>query len=98
MRVAIFTGIAITVINYVLSIAVLSYYSTPHIGQTWDDVVVAAVLHPNIFAFKWGVGQGAVGTAIDIYIFILPLPTIAGLNLSRKKRIQLMAIFFTALL
>jgi len=60
-------------------------------------VVVAAVLYPDIFAFKWGVGQGAVGTAIDIYIFT-PLPTIAGLNLSTKKRVQLMAIFFTAIL
>lgn len=98
MRIAILFGIIVNAILYGTSIAVLGYYSLPHVGQSWDDVVVDAVLHPDIFAFKWGVGQSTVGAALDIYIFILPLPTIAKLNLSARKRIQLMAVFFTAVL
>lgn len=98
LRLAIRAGNAVNSLLYGISIAVLTYYSTPHIGQTWDDVVTEAVLHRDIFAFKWSVGQATVGAALDIYIFVLPLPTILGLNLSTRKRIQLMAVFFTAIL
>lgn len=98
MRLAILLGLVVTVLMYIISIAVLSYYSCPHIGKTWDDVVLEAILNPDIFAFKWGVGQAAVGAALDIYIFILPLPIIAKLNLSTRKKIQIMAVFFTAVL
>lgn len=98
MRLAIYIGITINFLMYFTSVAILAWYSVPHIGQTWDDVVVHAALHPDIFAFKWGVGQATVGTVLDIYIFILPLPTISRLNLSTRRRIQLMVVFFTAIL
>lgn len=98
MHVAIIIGIVINVLLYGISIPVLTYYSTPHVGKTWDDVVVSTIMNPKIFAFKWGVGQASIGSALDIYIFILPLPVIARLNLSTKKRLQLMAVFFTAIL
>ncbi|KAG8167965.1 hypothetical protein KVR01_003654 [Diaporthe batatas] len=98
MHIAIMIGIAINVLLYGLSIPVLSYYSTPHVGKTWDDVVVDAVMNPQIFAFKWSTGQAAVGSALDIYIFILPIPIISRLKLSTRKRMQLIAVFGTAIL
>ncbi|KAK2611455.1 hypothetical protein N8I77_004793 [Diaporthe amygdali] len=98
LRLAIQVGIAVNFLLYGISIAVLTYYSTPHIGQTWDDVVTEAVLHRDIFVLKWSVGQATSGAALDIYIFILPLPTISRLNLFIRKRIQLMAVFFIAVL
>jgi hypothetical protein len=98
MRVAILIGIIVNILIYGISIPVLSYYSTPHVGKTWDDVVADAIMNPGLFAFKWGVGLAAVGSALDIYIFILPLPIIARLNLYTRRRIQVMAVFFTAIL
>lgn len=98
LRMAIYAGLLVNFLIYAASIGVLSYYSVPHVGHSWDDVVVDQVLNPQIFSFKWGVGQGSVGAALDIYIFILPLPTLARLKLSYRKRIQLMAVFFTAIL
>lgn len=98
MRLAIRAGIIVNALLYGTSIAAFSFHSVPHLGQTWDDIVVAVLLHPEFFAIKWGIGQATVGAALDIYIFILPLPAIARLNLSARKRIQLIAVFFTAIL
>lgn len=99
-RLAIQAGIIVSALLYGTSIAVFTYHSTPHVGKTWDDIIIAAMLHPSrsLFAVKWGVGQAALGAALDIYIFILPLPTVLRLHLPSRKRIQLMAVFATAIL
>lgn len=99
-RLAIRLGILVNAILYGTSFIALSYWSLPHVGETWDDLIVGAVLHPDTSynPIKWGVGQAAVGTALDIYIFVLPIPSIIRLHLPIRKRIQLGAVFFTAIL
>lgn len=99
-RWAIRLGITVNTLLYGTSFVALSYWSLPHVGETWDDLIVGAMLHPDTSykAVKWGVGQAAVGTALDIYIFVLPIPTIIKLHLPSRTRIQLMAVFFTAVL
>ncbi|KAI1076615.1 hypothetical protein F5B20DRAFT_554857 [Whalleya microplaca] len=59
---------------------------------------MAQVVGTIIFPLYWAVAQATVGTILDIYIFILPLPIIYRLNLSNKRKIQLMALFFVGLL
>ncbi|KAL2273699.1 hypothetical protein FJTKL_04154 [Diaporthe vaccinii] len=99
-RMAIQAGIIVSALLYGASIAAFSYHSVPHVGKTWDDIVITSMLHPSrsLFAVKWGIGQATLGAALDIYIFILPLPTILRLHLPSRKRIQLMAVFSTAIL
>ncbi|KAK8044791.1 hypothetical protein PG993_004815 [Apiospora rasikravindrae] len=41
----------------------------------------------------WDELLGVVGTLLDIYIFILPLPPISRLKLALKKKLQLVALF-----
>lgn len=98
MRLAIRIGMAINFVTYITSIGVLSYFAAPHSGHGWDDLAMEAVRGPTIFPFYWAVALGAVGTMLDIYIFILPLPVISRLHLSLKRRIQVMAVFLTAVL
>lgn len=98
MRLAIYIGITVNFLKYFTSAATMTWDSVPHVGQTWDDVVIDAAFHPPLFRLKWSVAQAAIGTVLDIYIFILPLPTISRLNLSRRRRIQLLLVFFTAIL
>lgn len=99
-RLAIRLGIIVNTLLYGSSFIFLCYWSLPHVGKTWDDLIVGAMLHPDTSynPIKWGVGQASVGTALDIYIFILPIPTIVRLHLPSRKRVQLMAVFFTAVL
>lgn len=99
-RLAIQLGIIVNALLYGTSFAALAYWSLPHVGETWDDLIVGAMLHPDTSykPIKWGVGQATLGTALDIYIFVLPIPTIVKLHLPSRKRIQLMAVFFTAIL
>ncbi|KAK7943322.1 uncharacterized protein PG986_012435 [Apiospora aurea] len=91
-RIAIWVGIAITFLMYGSSVGTLSYFAAPHAGETWDELLVK-VVGTVIFPLKWGVAQGVVGTLLDIYIFILPLPPISRLKLALKKKIQLVALF-----
>jgi hypothetical protein len=108
MLIAIWIGIAVSFTLYGSSLGVLSYFSAPHAGQTWDEVAADAInmnisalykgVAPVVIPLYWGVAQGAVGTVFDIYIFILPLPILSRLNLSTKRKIQLSALFFVAIL
>ncbi|KAI1432772.1 hypothetical protein GGR50DRAFT_561892 [Xylaria sp. CBS 124048] len=94
---AIWFGIAVAFVLYMASIVALSYSAAPHIGQTWDELA-AQVAGTTIFPLYFAVAQGAVGTLLDLYIFALPLPILYKLNLSRKRKFQLSALFFVAIL
>ncbi|KAJ2996333.1 hypothetical protein NUW58_g1005 [Xylaria curta] len=97
MNIAIWVGVAASFALYGSSLATLSYFAAPHAGQTWDELA-AHVAGTTIFPLYWGVAQGAVGTILDIYIFVLPLPTLSRLNLSTKRKLQVSALFFVAIL
>jgi hypothetical protein len=86
-------------ILYGSSIVVLAYHGAPHIGQSWEEFMddMRSISSPP-FSVYWAVGQGAAGTFLDLYIFILPLPIIYKLNMSKKRKIQVSALFLVALL
>ncbi|KAI1160128.1 hypothetical protein F5B18DRAFT_541720 [Nemania serpens] len=108
MHIAIWIGIAVSFALYGSSLGALSYFSSPHAGQTWDEVATQAIITnlsplykgvaPVVIPLYWGVVQGAIGTVFDIYIFILPLPILSRLNLSTKRKLQISALFFVAIL
>ncbi|KAI0896433.1 hypothetical protein F4806DRAFT_495740 [Annulohypoxylon nitens] len=95
--ISIWVGITITFILYALNIVLCSYYATPHVGETWDELIVQ-VMDTKVFMLYFGVVSSSIGTLLDIYIFILPLPIIYRLKLSKKRKIQFMALFFIGLL
>lgn len=97
MRIAIWIGIAVTFVLYASTLAIMSYFAAPHAGHTWDELVLDFI-GTTIFPLKWGVAQSAVNTMLDIYIFILPLPVIYRLNLSRRRKAQLLGVFFIGVL
>jgi len=94
MRIAIWSGITFTFLIYGAGVAVATYYETPHIGETWMDVLDGRAIVP----LKWWQAQSALTIALDIYIFILPLPAISKLRISFRRRIQLIAVFSLALM
>ncbi|PKX99263.1 uncharacterized protein P174DRAFT_416950 [Aspergillus novofumigatus IBT 16806] len=95
MKYAIRFGLLFTFLLYWPGVGLESYYAAPHIGETWEDLLVNKRPEKLIY---WGIVQGTLSVVLDIYIFILPLPLLSKLQLPRKKRWQLLIIFSTAMM
>lgn len=94
MRIAITAGITFCGLLYFINIPISALLSAPHVGETWAGVLTSGRPQKNLL---WGVVQAALSILLDLYIFILPIPVILRLHLSTKKKIQLIAVFTTAL-
>ena len=94
MRIAIWVGLALDTLIYWPGFAVSTYYQTPRIGETWLDTLDGR----NVVALSWWQAQSALIVLLDIYIFVLPLPTLTRLQLPTKKRVSLVAMFSVALM
>ncbi|KAF2966392.1 hypothetical protein GQX73_g7171 [Xylaria multiplex] len=86
-------GLVAAFLGYFPASFALIYYDAPHIGQTWEDVITSGYPEKGI---PGGIAIGVASVIVDIYIFILPLPTIFSLNIARSKKIQLICLFTTA--
>ncbi|POS74872.1 hypothetical protein DHEL01_v206733 [Diaporthe helianthi] len=93
MRLAIRIGIVLTGINYLPNIPIEAYFQAPGVGESWEGVMASG---KPIKASYWGLVQSSLGIILDVYMFILPLPTVSRLQISRTKRIQLLLVFSTA--
>ena len=94
MRIAIRVGIISSALLYITNIPLSATLSAPRVGETWASVLISGRPQKELI---WGVVQSACGIVLDLFIFILPIPVILRLQLSTKKKIQLLAVFTTAL-
>jgi hypothetical protein len=88
-------GIVMTFMAYIPPSLVLAYWNAPHVGQSWDELLINGMTHKGV---PGGVVIGVTSVIVDIYIFVLPLPTLAKLNLRLAKRVQVISLFATAFL
>jgi hypothetical protein len=95
MRMAIRIGIISAGLLYFTNIPLSAVLSAPHVGEPWLYVLFSGRPEKELV---WGVVQAAIGIVLDLFIFILPIPAIMSLHLSTKKKIQLLAVFTTALM
>jgi hypothetical protein len=95
MRVASYVGIFMAFMAYFPGSLVLSYYNAPHVGQSWDELLINGMTHKGIPGV---ITIGVASVVVDIYIFVLPLRTLAALNMPLAKRIQVISTFATAFL
>ena len=92
-RYLIYFGIGFNTVFYATSFSLIMYFCGPGPGhnliQSFDDhncVVDARTL---------GTVQASFNTASDIYLLCIPMPVISRLQLSREKKIGVIAIFMT---
>ncbi|KAI1266268.1 hypothetical protein F5Y18DRAFT_25071 [Xylariaceae sp. FL1019] len=97
VNIAIWIGIAYDFIIYATSLILVTYWATPRAGQSWDRFINGAGSTAQYVIFV-AIAQGAASIILDTYMFILPLPIIARLNLSAKRKFKIGAIFLVALL
>jgi hypothetical protein len=93
IRVAVYVGLVATFLIYFPTIPTSIYYTTPHGGLSWEDLFTSDEPYKLVYL---GITLGSLAVALDIYIFILPLPTLASLNMSLRTRVQLITVFATA--
>lgn len=94
MRVAIWIGLTFNFLIYGPGIAVATYYEAPRVGETWLDTLDGR----NMAPLSWWQAQSALVVALDIYIFVLPLPSLMRLQLPTRKRTSVIAVFSVALM
>ncbi|KAI9669873.1 MAG: hypothetical protein M1831_006908 [Alyxoria varia] len=88
----IYGAIILDVLTYWPSIPMTSYFCAPHAGQPWDLAAYGNCANNSI----WGVIQGSLAVVLDIYIFILPLPTVWHLQMGTRTKVAFTTVFATA--
>ncbi|KAH7324397.1 hypothetical protein B0I35DRAFT_424077 [Stachybotrys elegans] len=94
MRISVRCGIIFTALLYFTNVPVAAALSAPHAGETWSSLLTNGRPQRHLI---WAITQAALGVLLDLVIFMLPIPSILRLNLSHKRRVQLLVIFCTAL-
>lgn len=94
-RSAVYFGVVAAFAVYLSAIPLLAYFCTPQPGGSWNALAVFAKCKELVV---YAVIQGSCNIALDLYIFMLPLPTIIGLHLTLKKKLGVLAIFGTGFL
>ncbi|RYP91920.1 hypothetical protein DL770_001980 [Monosporascus sp. CRB-9-2] len=94
MRIAIYVGLAFTVLAYWPNLILVPIFSVPYAGETWDGMVTNPRVHKMT---PVGTEQGVLAVLLDLYIFVLPMPILASLNMNTTKRLHLIGVFGTAL-
>ncbi|KAH7324386.1 hypothetical protein B0I35DRAFT_349229 [Stachybotrys elegans] len=90
------SGVVFTAVSYLVCMGVWVAYTVPHPGEDWlstPTALRAAQSSPVI-----GVTLGCLSTFTDFYILIIPVATVARLNMNNKKKIALSGLFLTGLL
>lgn len=94
MRNAIRIGHTFNFLIYAVGVAITIVYETPRIGESWTAILDGRTLIP----LKWWQAQSALTIALDVYIFILPLPSLWRLQFPIRRRVPVMAVFSLALM
>ena len=69
--------------------------TVPRHDRTWHDTFLSSY---KLESGNLGVGLSVPGLVLDLYILILPIVGVAGLQLDRKKRWGIIVIFLTGII
>lgn len=94
-RIATHLGIIITGLFYFSCIVALFVLCIPKPSESWTSLTYGTRCKR---AVAMGNRQSIFGLISDVYIFILPLPVVLGLQMSLKKKLGIAAVFCTGLL
>lgn len=77
----------ITVLNIALTVATI--LSCIPVSREWDTTVPGHCINPVILPYFSGISS----SATDIYVLILPITLLWGLNMNWKRKMRLAAVF-----
>ena len=80
---------------YWSGIPIQTVTSAPRIGQPWT---IETINRKHKIATMYSIFQGVFAVALDLYIFLLPIPVILRSQMSFGRRCSILGIFGTAIL
>ena len=95
MRYGIWLGLASTFLISWSGILFGTLWCTPRAGEKWSFESLA---HNCPKDAVYGMVQGVLAVVLDLYIFLLPIPIVMGLQMSLKRRLSILGVFGTAIL
>lgn len=95
LRYCIYFSMVLLSLFYSATFTAYAILSIPRRGQTQLESIESANTAKDI---PLGIAQGVFSVASDFYIFCLPIPVVWKLQLPRRKKIGVLAIFMTGLL
>lgn len=94
MQFLIYGGIAFAFCIYFPSIPLAAWFCAPHVGQAWGPQ--AGKNCPDLL--PWILTQAVLSLFLDLYIFVIPMPTLMKLNLPKGRKFGVLSVFATAIL
>lgn len=94
----VWVGVVFGVAIYVPFIPSAAVFDAPKLGQTWEQELEYLASTGDKSLIYWGPIQGSCSVLLDLFIFIMPLPVLKKLQLPMERKLQLFALFATALL
>ncbi len=94
-RGAIYFGIVLNFLFYAAITIVFGIQCIRRPGQSWQEATSSPLCRVS---GRDGIAQGSFGIVSDLYIFILPIPVIWGLQMQLRRKIAVCAVFFTGLM
>lgn len=98
LHTAVWVGAIFCFAIYVPSIPLSAVYQASKAGESWDYFPLHYPATSAETMEIWGVVQGASSVALDIFIFVTPIPVLSKLQMPKRRKIQLVALFGTAFL
>ena len=92
LRLLIYAGAFVTAGLYISAFFVFIIYETPRPGQSFASHQTLSVTRKAQIVCAV---LGAVGTAIDLYILVLPIAAVSQLQLAKRRKIGIILIFLT---
>lgn len=92
----IYIGIAWAFVAYIPCIVITLYYCIPRTGESWRDIGVPERCTGQPIVL-WTV-SGVMDLMLDIYLVVLPVPKVMGLNLGRGKKWGVLSVFLAVAL
>ena len=75
-------------------VPVYSAVCFPRTGDSWAEAAVIC----KVKMIPYGLVQGSASVAFDLFILYLPASIVVGLNMPRRRKIGVLAIFATGML
>ena len=95
-RTLVYIGIALVSIVNLFAVPLYAALCRPLKGQRWDFAMLESrCAHPTSLHT---VIIGVLGTVLDIYVWVIPLPLVFGLHLPLKKKIGVAIVFMAGIL
>lgn len=95
MKYGVWLGLFWSFLLYWIGVPLETYFCAPRIGKGWNiEALNKTCSDYEIFS----VVQGVLAVVLDLYIFVLPIPTILRLQMALKRKLSILAIFGTAIL